>query len=138
MSAARVHSPMTRGMILYEALLAMTLLAVSFLAVCQVGAQVGGLERVQSQNGRAEAAVLRQIELLRNLDFATLPARNKTAFDWNMDLDGDGRPDQTQIQVTLEKANLARVSLDVTWGSGKAVRRLTRSVRMTDRHAVGG
>src|SRR5262245_4969929 len=72
-------------MILYESLMAITLLALSFLAVCQVGAQVGTLERVQVAQGRAEAAVMRQVELLRSVDFAQLPARNNTAFDWNVD-----------------------------------------------------
>jgi Tfp pilus assembly protein PilV len=129
---------MTRGFILYEALIAMTLLALSFLAVCQVGAQVGSLERVQVAQGRAESAVIRQIELLRGLDFAALPARNNTAFDWNVDVDGNGKNDKTLINVALEKPNLARVSLSVTWGNGKVPRHLTRTVRMTDRHAVKG
>src|SRR5262245_48039081 len=128
---------MNRGMILYESLMAITLLALSFLAMCQVGAQVGSLERVQVAQGRAEAAVLRQVELLRAVDFAALPARNNTGFDWNVDADGNGKNDQTVINVTLEQPNLARISLTVTWGVGKNPRHLTRSVRMTDRHAVG-
>jgi hypothetical protein len=82
--------------------------------------------------------VIRQIELLRGLDFAALPARNNTAFDWNVDVDGNGKNDKTLINVALEKPNLARVSLSVTWGNGKVPRHLTRTVRMTDRHAVKG
>ena len=129
---------MTRGMILYEALVAMTLLALSFLAVCQVGAQVGGMERIQSQQARAESAVIRQVELLRAMDFATLPARNNTAFDWNVDVNGDGTNDKTLITVTMLQPNLARVSLSVTWGAAKSTRHLTRTVRITDRQAAGG
>src|SRR5262249_35801947 len=108
---------MNRGVILYEALLAVTIVALSFLAVCQVGAQVGAIERVQFAQGGAEQAVLRQLELLRAADFATLPARDGQAFDWNVDVNADGKFDRTEIHVTLDQPHLATVSLAVTWGN---------------------
>ncbi|MFO0984426.1 MAG: hypothetical protein U1E76_22320 [Planctomycetota bacterium] len=127
----------SRGVILYEALLATTLLALSFLAVCKVGSEIGAMQREHAAQSRAEATVLRQLELLRAADFATLPARSGHAFDWNVDVDGDGKDDHTEIQVTFDNPNLANVALSVAWGGPESQRQLTRRVRMADRRGAG-
>ncbi|MFO0985158.1 MAG: hypothetical protein U1E76_26095 [Planctomycetota bacterium] len=129
---------MVRGFALHEALIAVAIIALALLGVSQVSLEVKALRRARDQRQVAEAAIDRELDVLRAMSFAQLPDRDGTPFDFAVDVNGDHQDDPTLVRVSQQEPNLLGVEVTVSWGSDRTTRHAREFVWVTDRRGVGG
>lgn len=129
---------MERGAVLIDVLVAITVVSMGVLSLSQASVHINSVRKECEEKEMAEFAIDREVEVLRQASFATLPSKDGRSFDQSVDVDGDGRADVSQLAVSTIDADLVQVQLSVTWTSEERKHLARRSVWFTNRRGLGG
>ena len=128
---------MERGSVLIDVLFAISVFAMGVIGFSSASVHVNALRRSSDEREVADAAVHREVGLLRAAEYAQVVARDGTPFVTATDVDGDGRADVSRVTVVEEQPGLLSVQLTLTWGPGPVFRRASQRVLITNRRSLG-
>ena len=128
---------MQRGSILIDVLFAISVFALGVIGFSSASVHVNALRHSCDEREIADAAIHREIGILRNLDYAAVVARDGKPFSTPIDVDSDSHADTSLIRVVEEEPGLLSVNLSLTWGPGPVFRRVAQKVLITNRRSLG-
>jgi hypothetical protein len=129
---------MQRGAALIDVLIAITIVAMGVLSLSQASVHINAVRKSCEERELAEFAIDREVEVLRQVQFDTLLARDGSGFDIPVDVDGDGRNDPSLLAVASLDPDLVQVRLTVSWAGADGTRAARRMVWITNRRGMGG
>jgi hypothetical protein len=128
---------MERGSVLIDVLFAISVFAMGVIGFSSASVHVNALRRSCDEREIADAAVHREIGLLRAMDYSQVMGRNNMPFSNPVDVDCDSRVDPSMISVVEEEPGILSVQLTLTWGPGPVFRRVSQRVLITNRRNLG-